>query len=685
VGPAPARFGLWFALALAVPAAFFALWLWLVPGGGIARARADEQRTASHVLAFAQETLDAELARHADERIVLHLDEPRRVIAPFADAVDTQHTAGLAEQAALAHGERGERSEALAYFAHAAAADELTPIGWLRYVDAAGRDDAARARALLQQATERHAHARCGGLPFVLLAMLHELRAFPPPANERDAWFDRFLVLARITPAAALLAALGEIDAGFDARVHALRAAATIALRHRQVPAPAEAERSVDGIFVQPVGERALAVVDPHVLGEARELALRSPLRSGPEWRLEDAANAPADAVRLELPPLGTTLAAVPTGTTTSSLLQVTANAAWLLALATFVVGNLLLWRLTRRELQLVRLRADFVDVVSHELRTPLAALSLKAEMLAHGDVPAERRAALRGRRCTRTCSASATRSSASSPSTGCRRVRAAACRAAAGAGAAGRALRAGRPALRLVGQQLEVDARASCRRSLRRRGADAAPCATCSRTPPSTRPSGSTVLVRAFASTRELVVEVAGPRPRCARGRTRGDLPAVRAQHHVPGPASPGSGLGLALVAAAAQSARRPRRGGPARRRRQHVHAAPADRGSGGVVNQLLVVEDDGSIRESLVDFFRGRDWLVTACADRQAADAALLAQRFHMVLLDLRLPDGDGLDVLRALRKRGDKTPVIVLTARGEVANSGCSACSSAPTTTW
>ncbi len=86
--------------------------------------------------------------------------------------------------------------------------------------------------------------------------------------------------------------------------------------------------------------------------------------------------------------------------------------------------------------------------------------------------------------------------------------------------------------------------------------------------------------------------------------------------------------------------------------------------------MNQLLVLEDDDSIRESLVDFFRGRDWLVTGCADRKAADAALQAQRFHMVLLDLRLPDGDGLDVLRALRKRGDKTPVIVLTARGEVA---------------
>jgi DNA-binding response OmpR family regulator len=86
--------------------------------------------------------------------------------------------------------------------------------------------------------------------------------------------------------------------------------------------------------------------------------------------------------------------------------------------------------------------------------------------------------------------------------------------------------------------------------------------------------------------------------------------------------------------------------------------------------VNQLLVIEDDASIRESLVDFFRGRDWLVTAADGVRAANGALSAQRFHMVLLDLRLPDGDGLDVLRTLRRAGDKTPVIVLTARGETA---------------
>lgn len=85
--------------------------------------------------------------------------------------------------------------------------------------------------------------------------------------------------------------------------------------------------------------------------------------------------------------------------------------------------------------------------------------------------------------------------------------------------------------------------------------------------------------------------------------------------------------------------------------------------------MNQLLVVEDDQSIRESLVDFFRGRNWLVHGCSGRLEATHALSKQRFHMVLLDLRLPDGDGLDVLRSMRKAGDRTPVIVLTARGEV----------------
>ncbi|HJW12036.1 MAG TPA: response regulator transcription factor, partial [Albitalea sp.] len=53
----------------------------------------------------------------------------------------------------------------------------------------------------------------------------------------------------------------------------------------------------------------------------------------------------------------------------------------------------------------------------------------------------------------------------------------------------------------------------------------------------------------------------------------------------------------------------------------------------------------------------------------DAAAAQATLASERFDLVLLDLGLPQGDGLDVLRALRARPDATPVIVLTARDGV----------------
>jgi len=50
----------------------------------------------------------------------------------------------------------------------------------------------------------------------------------------------------------------------------------------------------------------------------------------------------------------------------------------------------------------------------------------------------------------------------------------------------------------------------------------------------------------------------------------------------------------------------------------------------------------------------------------DAEAAAQTLATERFDLVLLDLGLPRGDGLDVLRGLRARGDATPTIVLTAR-------------------
>jgi two-component system OmpR family response regulator/two-component system response regulator QseB len=80
----------------------------------------------------------------------------------------------------------------------------------------------------------------------------------------------------------------------------------------------------------------------------------------------------------------------------------------------------------------------------------------------------------------------------------------------------------------------------------------------------------------------------------------------------------------------------------------------------------RLLLVEDDRMIGESLRSALRLEGHAVDWVYDAPAARATLASERFDLVLLDLGLPKGDGLDVLRELRGRGDTCPVIVLTAR-------------------
>ena len=80
----------------------------------------------------------------------------------------------------------------------------------------------------------------------------------------------------------------------------------------------------------------------------------------------------------------------------------------------------------------------------------------------------------------------------------------------------------------------------------------------------------------------------------------------------------------------------------------------------------RVLLVEDDTMIGESLREALRRQGFAADWVRDGQAADAVLGSERFDAVLLDLGLPRRSGLDVLKALRARGDTTPVIVLTAR-------------------
>jgi two-component system, OmpR family, response regulator QseB len=84
----------------------------------------------------------------------------------------------------------------------------------------------------------------------------------------------------------------------------------------------------------------------------------------------------------------------------------------------------------------------------------------------------------------------------------------------------------------------------------------------------------------------------------------------------------------------------------------------------------RLLLVEDDLMIGESVLDLLRAEGYAVDWVKDGEMADTALDSQSYDLVLLDLGLPRRDGLAVLRRLRARKDRTPVLVATARDAIA---------------
>ncbi|MCC6670363.1 MAG: response regulator transcription factor [Planctomycetes bacterium] len=81
-----------------------------------------------------------------------------------------------------------------------------------------------------------------------------------------------------------------------------------------------------------------------------------------------------------------------------------------------------------------------------------------------------------------------------------------------------------------------------------------------------------------------------------------------------------------------------------------------------------ILLVEDDLTLRTGLADTLRQEGHEVVAAADGESAAQALRTRRFALVLLDLMLPRRSGLALLRELRARDRRTPVVILTARGD-----------------
>lgn len=80
-----------------------------------------------------------------------------------------------------------------------------------------------------------------------------------------------------------------------------------------------------------------------------------------------------------------------------------------------------------------------------------------------------------------------------------------------------------------------------------------------------------------------------------------------------------------------------------------------------------ILVIEDDRAIRDGLVTCLELEDFTVSQAADFPSGRRAALGVDADLVLLDLVMPGGDGLDILAALRQERPALPVIILTARG------------------
>jgi len=83
----------------------------------------------------------------------------------------------------------------------------------------------------------------------------------------------------------------------------------------------------------------------------------------------------------------------------------------------------------------------------------------------------------------------------------------------------------------------------------------------------------------------------------------------------------------------------------------------------------RLLLVEDDTMIGEAVLDQLRAEHYAVDWVRDGEMADSALLTQDYDLVLLDLGLPRRDGLEVLKGLRGRKQRMPVLIATARDSV----------------
>ncbi len=81
------------------------------------------------------------------------------------------------------------------------------------------------------------------------------------------------------------------------------------------------------------------------------------------------------------------------------------------------------------------------------------------------------------------------------------------------------------------------------------------------------------------------------------------------------------------------------------------------------------MLVEDDMLVAQGLCRSLRQQGYSVEHCASVKSALQCLQSDEIEMVILDLGLPDGDGIDILKHIKKQSRTLPVVILTARGSI----------------
>ncbi|MGJ8694724.1 MAG: response regulator transcription factor [Verrucomicrobiaceae bacterium] len=83
----------------------------------------------------------------------------------------------------------------------------------------------------------------------------------------------------------------------------------------------------------------------------------------------------------------------------------------------------------------------------------------------------------------------------------------------------------------------------------------------------------------------------------------------------------------------------------------------------------RMLIVEDDATLGVGLRDHFLGLNWEVLLARDGEEGLRLAFEERIDIILLDLMLPKVDGYEICRSLRREKIETPILMLTAKGQV----------------